>query len=153
MLYHLLLGSNLGDRQRLLAQACELMEQAGVRVEKRSSVHETKPWGFEAEQDFLNMAVQVQSSLPPHELLRATQRIEQQLGRVRHAAQQGYTSRTIDIDILLCGSQIIATPTLSIPHPRLHLRRFALAPLAEIAPELRHPVLGKTVREMLENSE
>ncbi|MDR3188597.1 MAG: 2-amino-4-hydroxy-6-hydroxymethyldihydropteridine diphosphokinase [Prevotellaceae bacterium] len=144
----LLLGSNMGNRMQLLERACSLLQQAGVWVERQSSVYETAPWGFEAEQNFLNMALQVRTPLAPLRLLQAAQQVERQLGRTR-ALGAGYASRTIDVDILLYGGEVVAEPLLAIPHPRLHERRFALAPLAEIAPEFVHPTLQKTVAQLL----
>jgi 2-amino-4-hydroxy-6-hydroxymethyldihydropteridine diphosphokinase len=144
----LLLGSNMGCRMQLLGRACDALQQSGIVVEKKSSVYESAPGGFAAEQNFLNMALQVGTSLLPLRLLQAAQRVERQLGRVR-AAGAGYASRPIDVDILFYGDKIVAAPLLSIPHPRLHERRFALAPLAEIAPAFVHPSLKKTVAQLL----
>lgn len=144
----LLLGSNMGNRLRQLELACNMLQQPGIRVEKKSSVYETAPWGFEAAQSFFNMALQVRTQQLPQHLLQAAQQVEQRLGRVR-VAGAGYSSRPIDVDILFYGDEIIETPLLSVPHPRLHVRRFALAPLAEIAPELVHPALKKTVATLL----
>jgi 2-amino-4-hydroxy-6-hydroxymethyldihydropteridine diphosphokinase len=125
-----------------------MLQRSGVWVEKKSSVYESAPWGFEAAQDFLNMALQVRTSLLPQRLLQAVQQVEQRMGRV-HTAGSGYSSRPIDIDILFYGDKVVHAPLLTIPHPLLHERRFALAPLAELAPEFVHPVLKKTMRELL----
>lgn len=144
----LLLGSNMGNRLRRLEHACNMLQQPGIWVEKKSSVYETAPWGFEAAQNFFNMALQVRTQLLPQHLLQATQQVEQRLGRVRTAGA-GYASRPIDVDILFYGDEAIETTLLSVPHPRLHVRRFALAPLAEIAPEFVHPVLKKTAAALL----
>ncbi|MDR0414717.1 MAG: 2-amino-4-hydroxy-6-hydroxymethyldihydropteridine diphosphokinase [Prevotellaceae bacterium] len=145
----LLLGSNMGNRLRLLESACSLLQQPCICVEKKSSVYESAPWGFEAAQNFLNMALQVRTQLCPHSLLQAAQRVEQELGRER-AAGAGYASRPIDVDILFYGGDVVDdAPQLSVPHPRVHERRFALAPLAEIAPDFVHPVLKKTVATLL----
>jgi 2-amino-4-hydroxy-6-hydroxymethyldihydropteridine diphosphokinase len=149
VLVFLLLGSNMGNRLQLLESACSMLQQQpDIWVEKKSSVYESAPWGFEAEQNFFNMALQVHTQLLPQHLLRAAQQVEQRLGRVR-AASMGYSSRPIDVDILFYGNEIIDTPLLSVPHPRLHARRFALAPLAEIASGFVHPVLKKTVAALL----
>jgi 2-amino-4-hydroxy-6-hydroxymethyldihydropteridine diphosphokinase len=144
----LLLGSNMGNRMQLLERACCMLQESGVWVEKKSSVYESAPWGFEAAQTFLNMALQVRTSLLPQRLLQAAQLVEQRMGRVRTAGS-GYASRPIDIDILFYGDEVVSAPLLTIPHTLLHERRFALAPLAELAPEFVHPVLQKTMRELL----
>ncbi|MDR0712615.1 MAG: 2-amino-4-hydroxy-6-hydroxymethyldihydropteridine diphosphokinase [Prevotellaceae bacterium] len=144
----LLLGSNVGDRMQLLERACSLLEQSGAWVEKKSSFYESTPWGFESEQNFLNMALQARTLLQPLRLLQAAQQVERQLGRVRKASA-GYSSRPIDVDILFYGDKVVAAPLLDVPHPRLHERRFALVPLAEIAPQLVHPTLKKTIALLL----
>jgi 2-amino-4-hydroxy-6-hydroxymethyldihydropteridine diphosphokinase len=146
----LLLGSNQGDRLALLHQACALLPPAGVLAS--SSVYESEPWGFEAEQNFLNQVVQISTNLSPQALLQQAQLVEEKLGRVRTTGS-GYTSRPIDVDILFYGSEVVSAPALAIPHPRLHLRRFTLMPLAEIAPDFVHPILKKTMRELLEECE
>ena len=146
---YILLGSNLGNRFELLTQAREALQLPNIQIVNYSSVYESAPWGFEAEQNFLNQVLQVSTNLPPQELLQKTQQVEQNLGRVR-TTNSSYTSRTIDVDILFYGSEIISTPTLTLPHPRLHLRRFALVPLSEIAPDFIHPILKKTVKILLE---
>jgi 2-amino-4-hydroxy-6-hydroxymethyldihydropteridine diphosphokinase len=139
----------MGSRLRLLESACDALQRSGVWIEKKSSVYESSPWGFEAAQNFLNMALQAHTPLlPPLLLLQAAQQVERRMGRVR-AAGSGYSSRPIDIDILFYGDKVVSAPLLAIPHPRLHERRFALAPLAELAPEFVHPALKKTVRELL----
>ncbi len=145
MIYHLSLGSNLGARARNLARARRLLGTKAVEVIAASSVYETEPVDRADQPFFLNQVLEVRSALAPEELLRTAKAIEARLGRVP-AGDKG--PRTLDIDILLAGELVIATPELTVPHPRLHLRNFVLVPLAEIAPALVHPVLRRTVREL-----
>ncbi len=138
------LGSNLGRRAALLNTALNRLESAGAHVVRRSSIHETEPQDFLDQPKFLNMAVEVETGLTPQELLAVIQKIETEMGRQRTIPKG---PRTIDIDILFYANQIIATPELEIPHPRLTARQFVLDPLSEIAPDFRHPRTGQTVRE------
>jgi 2-amino-4-hydroxy-6-hydroxymethyldihydropteridine diphosphokinase len=126
------------------------LEAAGVRIVRRSSVYETEPQDRRDQPWFLNMVIEVETDLAPLELLAQTQTIEKDMGRQRGEPKG---PRTIDIDILLHGSSVIATAELEIPHPRLAARRFVLEPLAELAPEMLHPVIRKTVRELLPATE
>jgi 2-amino-4-hydroxy-6-hydroxymethyldihydropteridine diphosphokinase len=141
------LGSNLGERERALDEGLRLLAAGGFRVERRSSLWLTAPLGGPPQGDFLNAAVQGRTALSPEELLRACLEAERELGRVR-LVRNG--PRTLDLDILFYGDLQRDQPGLVIPHPRLHERRFVLAPLAEIAPLFRHPGLGSTVAELLE---
>jgi 2-amino-4-hydroxy-6-hydroxymethyldihydropteridine diphosphokinase len=146
---YLSLGTNLGDRAAQLRGAIERLNADGIRVVRESSIYETEPLGFEEQPWFLNMAVEVETDLTAERLLEQTQQIEKDMGRKRFAVKG---PRIIDIDILFFGNAVIQTLALEIPHPGMAHRRFVLEPLAEIAPELRHPVLGKTILEMLEST-
>ena len=141
------LGSNIGDRQANLEAALAGLPAIGVRVTRASPVYETEPVDFTDQRWFLNLVVEAETELFPLQLLARLQRIERDLGRVRTVAKG---PRTLDIDILLYGQAVIQRPDLEIPHPRMAERRFVLAPLADLAPDLRHPVTRKTVRELLE---
>jgi 2-amino-4-hydroxy-6-hydroxymethyldihydropteridine diphosphokinase len=143
---YLALGSNVGDREANLRQALERLEAAGIRVVRRSSLYETEPLDFRDQPWFLNAVVEVKTDLFPLQLLACTQKIEREMGR-RRLTPKG--PRNIDIDILFYGRSLIETADLQVPHPRIAQRRFVLEPLSEIAPEFRHPVNGKTAREML----
>ncbi|WP_426061950.1 2-amino-4-hydroxy-6-hydroxymethyldihydropteridine diphosphokinase [Hymenobacter sp. B1770] len=145
-LAYLLLGSNLGNRAALLAAARQELATTAGDIVAQSGLYETAAWGRENQPAFLNQALAVRTWLRPEELLAACQAAEQQAGR-RRVEQWG--SRTLDVDILFHGRQVIESPDLTIPHPRLPERRFALVPLAEIAKALRHPQLGLTVTELL----
>ena len=146
MLVTLIFGGNQGDRKALLDEAIKEMSTIG-KIEIRSSLYETAPWGFESENPFYNQIVVYNTELTPEEVLDQCQATEQQLGRVRTGTQ--FTSRTMDIDILFCDSQIINTPRLTVPHPRMAQRNFVLCPLNEIMPDFIHPVLGKKISELL----
>lgn len=141
---YLSLGSNLGDREAHLTAALHRLQAAGVHVVRRSSIQETEPQDFKDQPWFLNLAVEVETDLAPQELLASIQKIESDMGRQRSIPKG---PRTIDIDILFYANLIITTTDLEIPHPRLTQRAFVLDPLSEIAPDLRHPVTGQSVRE------
>jgi len=142
----LALGSNLGDRSGHLQEAAERLEASEIRIGRRSSLYETAPREMLDQPFFLNAVVEVQTALFPIQLLSRIRKIERQMGR-RRVVPKG--PRTIDIDILFYGRSVIATEGLEVPHPRIAERRFVLEPLAEIAPDFRHPVNGKTASEML----
>ena len=146
---YLLLGSNIGPRLGYMKEALKLIEETVGRIVRVSSVYESEPWGFKSEEHFLNCVVLLESTLTAEEMLRQILDIEKQLGRIRRKGA-GYTSREIDIDMLYFNEEVIDIPGLQVPHPRLHERKFTLLPLAEIAPELVHPKLRKTNRELLE---
>ena len=142
---YLALGSNLGDRAANIAGGLQSLRRVSRRVEA-SSLYETRPWGFEAQPRFLNAACRIWTPLDPFQLMAITREVESTLGRERSFANG---PRVLDIDILLYGQAVIEAPGLSIPHPRMAEREFVLAPLAEIAPGLRHPVLKERIRSLL----
>jgi len=142
------LGTNLGDREENLRKTIDMIVESIGEVVLCSSVYQTEPWGFQSENEFLNAVIKVKTSLKPSGLLGRILMIEAQLGRLREG--KGYSSRIIDIDILLYGNEIISKKSLQIPHPLIQDRRFTLVPLCDIAPEMIHPVLKKTFRELLE---
>ena len=140
------LGSNLGDREENLRRARELLNAAGIAVLRESSLYETEPQDLAHQPWFLNQVVEAETALFPMQLLSRVLRIEKDLGRRRVIAKG---PRTMDIDILLYHRFAIDSPTLVVPHPRMHERRFVLAPMTELAPDLRHPVTRQTMRELL----
>jgi 2-amino-4-hydroxy-6-hydroxymethyldihydropteridine diphosphokinase len=139
------LGSNLGNREGNLNRAVELMEKRGILVRKRSSLYETKPWGEQDQPLFLNMAVEIDTELNPHVLLDELKNVESELGREK---SYPWGPRIIDLDILLYNHMILDEEALKIPHPLMHEREFVLRPLHEIAPDVMHPQLKLTVREL-----
>lgn len=138
---YLLLGSNLGDRTLNISNAIELISKHLGPVTRVSSYYETEPWGNPDQGFFLNAVLMLYTSEDPFGVLEIVLSIEKILGRTRTTDRNA--ARTIDIDILLYGDRVISTKKLSIPHPRMHLRRFVLVPLLEIAPDLIHPATGK----------
>lgn len=165
---YILLGSNRGDRAKLISQATEMIGESAGQVLRESEVYISEPWGFEDPTPFLNKVVEIETVLSPAELLDKLLTIEVKLGRIRPFDGCGcgvpsnvlkespdgenlssYASRTIDLDILFYGGQLIFTDSLMIPHPRLHERRFTLGPLNELAPDFVHPLLKKSITVLL----
>jgi 2-amino-4-hydroxy-6-hydroxymethyldihydropteridine diphosphokinase len=148
---YLSLGSNVGDRAKNLQIAIEKLRELG-KVTAVSSFYETEPVDTGPQPWFLNCAVKFDTEKMPKQLIAAILNLEQSMGRQRRQEKEPRTKepRTIDIDILLFGSSIIEMPALTIPHPRMHERRFVLEPLAEIAPDARHPAFKRSVRELRE---
>lgn len=144
---YLSLGTNLGERELNLKSAIKEIGALGSIIQI-SAVYETEPWGFSSENKFLNMVVEIQTNIPACQLIKECLNIEAILGRTRGSAW-GYESRIIDIDILFFGDEVVNQDKLTIPHPYIQERRFILEPLNEIAPNLLHPVLCKTVSELL----
>ena len=140
------LGSNVGEREEMLQAAIDRLQSRELRILRVSSVYETEPQGRRNQRWFLNLVVEAETDLFPRQLLGRIAKIEQQLGRRRMLANG---PRTIDIDILFYGNFVVETPELKIPHPRFAERRFVLAPMVELAPELRDPVSRRTMRELL----
>ncbi len=143
--YHLILGSNLGDRQQQLALAKSMLADKAGTITGESKIYETQPWGYEHQPWFLNQVVVIQSQKTPVELLDVLKSMEQQLGR---EPGEKWHARHIDLDILLCGQLVFNEPHLHIPHPHLQERNFVLIPLMDVAPLLVHPVFGKTIEEL-----
>ena len=141
------LGSNLGDREAMLQAALRALESPRLHVRRVSPIYETEPMDVPGQHWFLNLVAEAETDLFPLQLLQRTSKIETQLGR-RRLAPKG--PRNIDIDILLYGNAVVTTAALELPHTRFRGRRFVLAPLADLAPELRDPVTRKTVRALLE---
>ncbi len=143
---YLLIGGNLSDRKLNLEQAAQLIEEQCGDIISISSIYETAAWGFADQPAFLNQVLVLNTELEPEELMHKLLSVETKLGRVR---EQKMGPRTIDIDILLINDVTLQTDHLTVPHPSLHLRRFALTPLAEVSPTKKHPTLHKTISELL----
>lgn len=146
---YLSLGSNLGDREQLIQDSLHLLSHRVGQMQAVARLVETEPVGFVSAHKFLNTVALFYTTLSPIEVLELTQEIERELGRSRKSHGGVHYDRPIDIDLLLYDDLVMQTERLSLPHPRMHLRRFVLEPLAELAPNLLHPTLGRSVRDLL----
>lgn len=147
------LGTNLGDKEQNLRDAVQKIEEQIGKVISLSAFYVTAPWGFTSENTFLNAAACIETSLAPFEVLHETQTIERELGRTHKSVNRAYSDRLIDIDLLLYDDLILSASSpsgveLNLPHPLMAERAFVMRPMAEIAPGLTHPVLGKTMRDI-----
>lgn len=152
------LGTNLGDKEQNLLNAVQKIEEQIGKVVSLSAFYATAPWGFTSENHFLNAAACVETNLSPLDVLQQTQAIERELGRTKKSVNAHYHDRLIDIDLLLYEDLVLSLTTpsgmeLNLPHPLMTERNFVMKPLAEIAPDLIHPVMGKTMRELISSSD
>lgn len=142
------LGTNLGDKRGNLRTATALLAKRAGSLLALSSIYETEPWGFESNNRFLNAVAVIRTSLSPEELLDTTRLIEVEMGRIEKS-DSSYYDRIIDIDLLMVDNQVIQSDRLTLPHPLMHKRAFVMRPLAEVAPDARHPILEKTMSTIL----
>lgn len=148
---YLSLGSNLGERLGHLRESVAQLSLAG-NVVRSSAIYETEAWGYTDPNPYLNMTCELSTLLDPNALHRALLQIEYKAGRRSKTIESDYSARTIDIDILFYGDEIIRSADLIVPHPRIEIRKFVLLPLAEIAPDFRHPISGKEMIELLKET-
>jgi len=142
-------GSNLGDRIGFIQQAsCLLKDTEGIELLDTSSFYETEPFGYKNQEWFVNAILKIKTALEPYDLLKACRRVESQLGRERYPEQPKWGPRKIDLDILFYDDKVVSTDVLQIPHAGVHLRAFALVPMLELAPDLVHPTIGKSMLEI-----
>ena len=146
------LGTNLGDKEQNLRMSIKKIEERIGNVVSLSAFYATAPWGFSSENSFLNAAVCVETTLLPLQVLEETQRIERELGRTEKSVNGLYADRLIDIDLLLYDDRVMDAEGLILPHPLMTERRFVKEPLSEIAPDVVHPVLHKTMKELFISS-
>ena len=142
------LGTNLGDKEQNLYQAVQEIEKRIGKVTSLSAFYVTDPWGFDSKNTFLNAACCVVTEMPPLEVLRKTKEIEQEMGRAGKSVNKVYSDRVIDIDLLLYDDLIMDSGELVLPHPLMAQRDFVMQPLSQIAPDIKHPVLGQTMKEL-----
>lgn len=150
MQYLVLAGGNIGNTTRYISHAFSALEQCVGRKTARSAFYRSEPWGFRSGQHFINAAILLQSDLDPESMLRKLLLLEHEAGRVRDAAAIGYSARTLDLDLLFAGNIVYNSKDLELPHPRMHIRRFALMPAAELLPGYIHPVLKQTLQQLLD---
>lgn len=143
------LGTNLGNKEQNLLLAVQNIEERIGKAISLSAFYTTAPWGFTSENTFLNAALCVETRLSPLEILKISQEIEREMGRTHKSVNGAYSDRVIDIDLLLYDDLILNTPELKLPHPLMQERDFVMRPLVEIAADVVHPVLNKTMRELL----
>ena len=148
---YLSLGSNMGDRESILSLSIVEIGKRIGRVTKVSSKYETEPWGFISANKFINMAIEVYTELSPAEVSKLVHQIEDDLGRRRSNNTIGYEDRVIDIDILMIDNIVSDDSSLTLPHPKMHLREFVIFPLYEIAPNIIHPSLGCSIENIKTN--
>lgn len=145
---YLALGSNLGDRQKNIEVALDKIEERIGNINALSAFYLTAPVGFDSDNIFVNCVCEVYTSIDIYSLFSISQEIEKEVGRDIKSKEGQYEDRIIDIDLIMAGDRVINTPEFTLPHPRFHMRSFVLDPLCEIAPDLVHPVFGKTMREL-----